>query len=122
MILTNRELFWRGDTGYLAIVLAAASLLGAPIILFGLPHGHSLIENLLWSQEFARQLLAEDLYPDGWATLPVLPAAPSSISMDHFLSTCPHLSLRFARRARRLFRSHSLSASCSQLPALHSSS
>ena len=61
--MTNRELFWRGDTGYLAIVLAAASLLGAPIILFGLPHGHSLIENLLWSQEFARQLLAGDLYP-----------------------------------------------------------
>ena len=51
------------DSWHLLIVLFAATLLGLPIIVFGLPNGHSLVLNLVWSQEFANQVLAGDLYP-----------------------------------------------------------
>ncbi len=48
---------------YVAIILAAAMLACLPMLMFGAPNGHSIQHDLMWMQEFTRQLAEGDLYP-----------------------------------------------------------
>lgn len=59
----KRELLNKANAARVIAIIAAAMVLSLPIIVLGLPDAHDVALNLVWSQEFAKQVLGGDLYP-----------------------------------------------------------